>query len=963
MLKNRIIIDFDSNGEVKATLASATHDRKSVTNVMFTKGRFNVKINLFSEEVNAAVVFKAMGVVSDQEIVQLVGHEGIIASHIAPTLHHAHELGIFTQQQALTYIGNRIRQSPKQQLKGWKRSKADEARDVLANVLLCHVPMKRFNFEHKVTFLGLTIRRMISAQLDPSLVDSKDYYGNKRLELAGNLLALLFEDLFKRLNWELMRQADSTLSKSNRAGMFDISRSIRQDVITHGFEHSLASGNWNIKRFKVERKGVSQVLSRLSFIAAFGMMTRVTSNVDKGLKLAGPRALHPAQWGMLCPADTPEGEGCGLTKNLALLTHVTNDDEEDPLTRLAYIFGVEPWGLIRGTDLARAGAIIVMLNGNVLGVHRRPRSFINAFRALRRAGRVGEFVSISIKHECILISCDGGRVCRPLIICDAGVPRVRQEHIEAVKAGKMDFNDFLRRGLIEYLDVNEENDCNIALDEKFCGPLTTHLEVEPFTILGVVAGLVPYPHHNQSPRNTYQCAMGKQAMGNIAFNQLKRMDTLLYLLCYPQRPLLTTQTIELVGFDRLGAGQNAVVAVMSYSGYDIEDAIVMNKAGLDRGFGRCIVLRKYGANVKRYMNRTMDQIRGPPLEAGGTGTALHRYRVLESDGLPAVGERIGQGDVFINKFVPRNTRDTLANPLSMGENFYKARAETFKCGPGEQYIVDRVLLTENEDSPICIKVLMRHTRVPELGDKFSSRHGQKGVVGNIVSQEDMPFGENGICPDLIMNPHGFPSRMTVGKMIELIGSKAAVLSGRFHSGTAFGEPTGLASSVAEISETLVAHGFNYCGKDFLTSGITGEPLQGYIFMGPVYYQKLKHMVLDKMHARARGPRMVLTRQPTEGRSRDGGLRLGEMERDCLIAYGASMLLLERLMISSDKFEVHVDTRSGLLGYYSASRGCAVSPLDKSSKHMASLTIPYACKLLFQELQGMNIVPRLRLTDL
>lgn len=258
---------------------------------------------------------------------------------------------------------------------------------------------------------------------------------------------------------------------------------------------------------------------------------------------------------------------------------------------------------------------------------------------------------------------------------------------------------------------------------------------------------------------------------------------------------------------------------------------------------------------------------------------------------------------------------------------------------------------------------MRHTRRPELGDKFSSRHGQKGVVGNIVRQEDMPFSEQGICPDLIMNPHGFPSRMTVGKMIELIGSKSAVLSGRFHYGTAFGEPTGLANSVQDISETLVKNGFNYCGKDFLMSGISGEPLEGYIFMGPVYYQKLKHMVLDKMHARARGPRMVLTRQPTEGRSRDGGLRLGEMERDCLIAYGASLLLLERLMISSDKFEVHVDKRTGLLGYYSAARGCAVSPVDKSAENMATVTIPYACKLLFQELQGMNIVPRLRLTDL
>ncbi|KAJ9505006.1 hypothetical protein QJQ45_008457, partial [Haematococcus lacustris] len=269
----------------------------------------------------------------------------------------------------------------------------------------------------------------------------------------------------------------------------------------------------------------------------------------------------------------------------------------------------------------------------------------------------------------------------------------------------------------------------------------------------------------------------------------------------------------------------------------------------------------------------------------------------------------------------------------------------------------------NDDSHCSLKVLVRHTRRPELGDKFSSRHGQKGVVGNIVRQEDFPFSERGICPDLIMNPHGFPSRMTVGKMIELLGSKAAVNSGRFHYGTAFGEPSNLANKVEDISATLVSLGFSYSGKDQLTSGITGEPLEAYIFMGPVYYQKLKHMVLDKMHARAKGPRVVLTRQPTEGRSREGGLRLGEMERDCLIAYGASMLLLERLMISSDQFEVHVDTQSGLLGYWDANRACAMSPLTRTSEHMATIKIPYACKLLFQELQSMNIIPRLKLAEL
>ena len=381
-----------------------------------------------------------------------------------------------------------------------------------------------------------------------------------------------------------------------------------------------------------------------------------------------------------------------------------------------------------------------------------------------------------------------------------------------------------------------------------CTPDTTHLEIEPFAVMGVVAGLIPFPHHNQSPRNTYQCAMGKQAMGNIAHNQLARMDTLLYLLVYPQRPLLTTRTIELVKFDQLGAGQNATVAVMSFSGYDIEDAIVMNRASLDRGFGRCTVLKKFGATLRRYPNRARDRIVAPAKSAL-TGRLPERLRVLDRDGLAAPGEFVRPGDVYINLQRPTNTRDAL--PPNVDDAMYRAAPMAWKGPAGEQCVIDRVQVTTNEEQQEVFKVLVRHTRRPELGDKFSSRHGQKGVVGVIVPQQDFPFSERGVCPDLIMNPHGFPSRMTVGKLIELLGSKAAVLSGRWQYGTAFGERSGLASKVDDLSEALVAAGYSYHGKDFLTSGVTGEPLEAFVFMGPVYYQKLKHMVLDKVRALTR----------------------------------------------------------------------------------------------------------------
>ncbi|KAJ7536311.1 hypothetical protein O6H91_12G064000 [Diphasiastrum complanatum] len=943
--KNRIIIDADSSGNISASVTSSTHERKSKTNIIVKHERIFLRLNTFTDDVPIVAVLKAMGMESDQEIVQIVGRDPKFAGILAPSMQECASLNIYTQQQALEYLGTKVKVGRET----WGRapkSKVDEARDILLNVFLAHINAHHYNFRPKCVYVGLMLRRMLEAMINPESVDDKDYVGNKRLELAGQLLALLFEDLFKRMNGELKRTVDVTLSKQNRSTQFDVAKIIRPDTITTGLEHAISSGNWTVKRFRMDRKGVTQVVSRLSFIAALGHMTRIQSQFEKTRKVSGPRALQPSQWGMLCPCDTPEGEACGLTKNLALMTHVTTDDEEAPLIALCTNLGVEDVSLLSGEELHSSKTFI---------------HFAEVLRKLRRAGKIGEFVSVFVnsKQHCIYIASDGGRVCRPLVIADRGTSRVKEHHMKELKDGFRTFDDFLREGLVEYLDVNEENNALIALYEREATTATTHIEIEPFTILGVCAGLIPYPHHNQSPRNTYQCAMGKQAMGNIAYNQLCRMDSLLYLLVYPQRPLLTTKSIELVGYDKLGAGQNATVAVMSYSGYDIEDAIVMNKSSLDRGFGRCIVLKKFSTVIKKYQNRTSDRILAPRIFVLNP---LSRSQLLDQDGIAAVGERISDKDVYVNKESPKNVRENVLNPMAMPDSAYKPTPQRYKGALGESCVVDKVLLTTNDEQQFVIKCLIRHTRRPEVGDKFSSRHGQKGVCGTIIQQEDFPFSERGICPDLIMNPHGFPSRMTVGKMIELLGGKAGVASGKFHYGSAFGEPSGHADTVESISSTLVRHGFSYNGKDLLYSGITGCPLQAYIFMGPVYYQKLKHMVLDKMHARAQGPRVVLTRQPTEGRSREGGLRLGEMERDCLIAYGASMMILERLMISSDQFQVQVCTKCGLLGYYNHKLKMSFCSFCKTGEGMATMKLPYACKLLFQELQSMNIVPRLTLAE-
>lgn len=911
--------------------------------------------NSMTEDIPIVIAFKAMGIVADREIIETVaGPDESFRELFSNSIEEGCRLQVFTRRQALDYIGRKVRRMVRPGVP--RRPAHEEALEVLATVVVAHVPVEKLNFRPKAIYLSTMVRRVLACVLDPSQIDDRDYVGNKRLELAGQLLSLLFEDMFKKYNYDLKMSFDKVMKKPHRATEFDANqhRAYHADNITSGFVRAISTGNWNLKRFRMERAGVTHLLSRLSYISALGMMTRISSQFEKTRKVSGPRALQPSQWGMLCPSDTPEGEACGLVKNLALMTHITTEIDEAPLEKLAYTLGCEDVSLLTGAEMHRKDSFLVFLNGRVIGLTRAPLRFIAAFRKLRRTGRISEFVSVhtNTQQQAVVIASDGGRVCRPMIIVDDGQPRVKDSHIALLKRGKMVFDDFLAKGLVEYLDVNEENDSYIALYEKDVLPgLTTHLEIEPFTILGAVAGLIPYPHHNQSPRNTYQCAMGKQAIGAIGYNQLNRIDTLLYLMVYPQQPMVKTKTIELIGYDKLPAGQNAMVAVMSYSGYDIEDALIINKGSIDRGFGRCQVMRKTTVQVKAYPNGTSDRIGDVPKDE--SGNVPFRYQVLEEDGLAAVGAEVSDGQVYINKQSPvlaagagEMDPGMGANPMVIG---YKGTAPSYKTKVPSY--IDQIMITDSDGDQQIIKALLRQTRRPELGDKFSSRHGQKGVCGLIVRQEDMPFNDRGICPDIIMNPHGFPSRMTVGKMIELLAGKAGVISGELQYGTAFG-----GSKVSDMSRILVENGYNYGGKEYMTSGITGEPMECYVYFGPIYYQKLKHMVQDKMHARARGPRALLTRQPTEGRSRDGGLRLGEMERDCLIGYGATHLLLERLMISSDAFSVDVCQLCGLLGYNGYCGHC------KSGSNVANIMVPYATKLLFQELMSMQVVPRLVLED-
>lgn len=1058
LCKNRMLVELDARGDLCATVTSSTAERKSRTAVVLRGERLYLRHNTLTEDIPIVVVFRAMGITSAAEMIELVSWH---APLLEPSLEQADSLGVRSAPAALCYIGQRLRALL--QANPWRRQESsieqrsrrrhgieEEARELLRAVVLPHIPCDGVDFGDKSLYIALMIRGVLAAKDNPECLDDKDYYGNKRLELAGPLLALLFEDLFKKFNADIRRHADQVLAKPSRTQDFDVTRCMRSETISHGFEHALSSGNWALKRFRMERQGVTQVLSRLSYVAVIGMMSRITSQFEKTRKISGPRALQPSQWGMLCPCDTPEGESCGLVKNLALLANVTTEEDDHALRRLVYDLGTQEIRALIEYDLVcweSAGKLnrqrrpdhgmsvdtrpaLVFVNGLLLGMHRRPSQLAAQLRAHRRRAALGAFVSIwesaTPAWRALHLATDAGRVCRPLLVVDTerGMLRLQRHHLEDLQLGLLRWEDLLRHGIIEYLDPNEENDAFIALSEHQLHPQRetdrkehakldyTHVEISPEGILGACAGLIPYANHNQSPRNTYQCAMSKQAVGAMAYNQHLRTDALLYLLSYPQRPLVQTHAVEFMHYNALPGGQNAIVAVMSYSGYDIEDALVVNRASVDRGFGRCTVLRKYPVTLRAYPNGTRDTIE--PLASTKTTTttstsitnatsglrndpgrqsaervatapdkeiaAERRRRVaeqaLDGDGIAAPGMLIDPGAILVNKYTPLETlqapffgltnepldgrsvppRDATASSAAGWRRTAKRPALATYRAPGGAGVVDQVLITQDQNDLRLVKVMVRQTRRVVEGDKYASRFGQKGVVGLIPIEVDLPWhGQSGVRPDIVFNPHGMPSRMTVGKVFELIAGKAAALDGRLRDATAFVERRGLDSTEAS-AEALLRLGFAYSGKDVLYSGISGEPLAAHVFCGPIYYQRLKHMAVDKCFGRARGPRAVLTRQPTEGRSRDGGLRLGEMERDSLLGHGASLLVLERLMYSSDAFAAFVCETCGHLGTRDWCQLC------RQGNAVQRVLLPYACKLLFQELQAMNIVTKLRLGD-
>jgi len=567
-------------------------------------------------------------------------------------------------------------------------------------------------------------------------------------------------------------------------------------------------------------------------------------------------------------------------------------------------------------------------------------------------------IVFDIRMKEIRVNNDAGRLTRPVLRVIDNKLVLNKQHIEKLKKKEMKWIDLLldifdeNNTVVEYIDACEQNYSMIAM--KPCDLKDnkgnyiykyTHCEIHPSTIFGILASCIPFPEHNQSPRNTYQCAMGKQAMGMYVTNYNHRMDKTAYVLTYPMRPLVDTRVMNILNLNKVPSGSQVIVAIMTHTGYNQEDSILFNKGAIDRGLFLATIYQTEKDEDKKIHGD--EEIRCKPDKSKTKGMKFGNYDKVNENGVIPENTLVENRDIIISKVSPikeaRNDHTKLMK--------YEDQSRIYRT-KGEAYI-DKNYMERNGDGYNFCKVRIRIIRKPVIGDKFSSRHGQKGTIGNIIPECDMPFMENGVRPDIIINPHAIPSRMTIAQLKETLLGKVLLELGLFGDGTSFGE-----FDIKDICKSLQDIGYESKGNELMYNGLTGEQIESSIFVGPVFYQRLKHMVSDKQHSRSIGPMVNLTRQPAEGRSRDGGLRYGEMERDCMCSHGASRFNKGRLYDASDSFSVNVCNKCGMIAAYNDKQHIHHCKTCNNRSDFAYVEIPYACKLMFQELITMNIAPRI-----
>lgn len=915
------------------------------------------------------IVFRALGVLSDKDICEHILLD--IDDEKNKELLKALQASIIesntcmTKDDAVRYITSYVMYTPFNMDKETGiRKKAEFAADILSNDLFPHCK----TVEQKIYFLGYTANMLLKTSFDLMKQDDRDSYLNKRVDLTGALLNNLFRNYFNKLVKDMEKQVvkeintgswRSTDDYLNIINMTNIYKIIKSTTIENGIKRALSTGDFGIKHMNNSNKvGVAQVLNRLTYVSSLSHARRISTPVDKSGKLIPPRKLHNTSWGFLCPAETPEGQSVGVVKNLSYMTHVTIHSNSGPL--YDYVLpSIIPVQNLTAREMYEKTKVFI--NGAWVGISENPVELYEMLKEKKYMGIINVYTSIifDYKFNEIRVCNDAGRLTRPLLRVRDNNILIKKRVIDDIKSGKVGWNDLITNcsigeSIIEYIDPEEQSWSMIAmkpadlidsgLEKKMFKH--THCEIHPSTIFGVLASCIPFPENNQSPRNTYQCAQAKQAMGVYVTNFDNRMDKTAYVLNTPARPLVDTRIMDMIKINKIPSGFNVVVAIMTHTGYNQEDSLLFNKGSIDRGLFQATIYHTEKDEDKQKINGD-EEIRCKPDPTKTKGMKFANYQKVNNRGLIPENTLVENRDVIISKVVPikenRNDHTKLIK--------YEDQSRIYRTD--EETYIDKNYIDRNGDGYNFAKVRLRTVRKPVIGDKFSSRSGQKGTIGNIIPEEDMPFTASGIRPDIILNPHAIPSRMTIAHLKETIMTKVLVHLGLFGDGTSFGE-----LEIHTICEELLRLGYESRGNELLYNGLTGEQHECSIFMGPIFYQRLKHMVNDKQHSRSIGPMVNLTRQPAEGRSRDGGLRFGEMERDAMISHGASRFTKGRMYDASDKYHVYSCNKCGMIATYNDEMHIHICRTCENRTDFSYVEIPYACKLLFQELLTMNIAPRI-----
>ena len=912
------------------------------------------------------ILFRALNIISDKKITSTIlldinnSQNETLAQYLQASVVDANS--ILTHDDAMNYITNYtiytpINMTPEQ----GKKKKKDFAKEVLDSDLFPHCITK----QEKIYFLGYMINRLLQTVLGWRDCDDRDSFQNKRIDTVGVLINNLFRNYLNKMVKDIQKSTireintgswRSTGDYANIINNTNVYKIVKSATIENGIKRALATGDFGIKQINQNKVGVAQVLNRMTYVSTLSHLRRINTPIDKSGKLVPPRKLHNTTWGYLCPAETPEGPSVGIVKNLSYMSLITIQSYSSPLRDhiINEIVDINSLNIEDDNSYIFNNAK-VFINGCLIGFAKDAYELYKQLKYKKRKGIINFYTSIvfDYKSKEIQICNDAGRLVRPVLIVNNNKLNLTKSIINELKSKKINWLGLMSsinniHPIIEYIDPKEQNNTLISMywndlsktikRYEFC-------EIHPSTIFGVLASCIPFPENNQSPRNTYQCAMGKQAMGVYVTNYHHRMDKSAFVLSYPMRPFVDTKVMNILKLNEIPSGCNVIVAIMTHTGYNQEDSILFNKGSIERGLFQATVYHTEKDEDKRITGD--DEIRGVPDKTKTKGVKFGNYDKINEFGVINENSIVQNQDIIISKYVPikENKNDnTKKIKFEDQSRCYKTNEDSY---------VDKNYLQKNGDGYNSCKIKLRAMRQPVIGDKFSSRHGQKGTIGNIISEEDMPFTHNGIKPDIIINPHAIPSRMTIAQLKETLLGKILIEVGAYGDGTSFGTTT-----VPDLCKKLGSLGYESKGNEILYNGMTGEQIDTEIFIGPCFYQRLKHMVLDKQHSRSIGPMVGLTRQPAEGRSRDGGLRCGEMERDGLICHGMSQTTKDRLYNCSDKYSMYVCKNCGMIASVNPNKDIYMCLLCDNRTNFSKTNVPYAYKLLSQELITMNIATRL-----